>query len=166
MAVLFGEKAVTGIGIRPAAIRDANEVWSVIDAAFACYVDRMEGPPAPLLADYTKLCARGEVRVLRVGRRIVAVLHGDVIGDTLQIETLAVHPDFAGRGFGDVLLEWAIDLAMLDGARAVTLYTNAVMYEAQRFWEAKGFSETGRGRADGFDRIYYRRSLLEEGVPA
>ena len=166
MAVLFGEKAVTGMGIRPASVRDANEVWSVIDAAFAQYAARMEGPPAPLLADYTKLCARGEVRVLRIGRRIVGVLHGDVVGDTLQIETLAIHPDFAGRGFGNVMLEWAIDLALMDGARAVTLYTNVVMHEARQFWAAMGFRETGRRWADGYDRIYFRRSLLEEGVPA
>lgn len=166
MAVLFGEQTVTGMGIRPASVSDATEVWSVIDAAFACYTDRMEGPPAPLLADYTKLCARGEVRVLRVGRRIVAVLHGDVVGDALQIETLAVHPDFAGRGCGNILLEWAVDLALMEGARAVTLYTNVVMHEARRFWTAMGFRETGRAWADGYDRIYFRRSLLEEGVPA
>ena len=166
MTVAFGETAVRGIGIRPASVSDAGAVWAVVDSAFACYAARMEGPPAPLLADYAKLCARGEVRVLRIGRRIVGVLHGDVVGDTLQIETLAVHPDVAGRGFGRALLEWAIDLALLEDARAVTLYTNTVMHEARRFWAAMGFRETGRGRADGYDRIYYRRSLLEEGVPA
>ena len=166
MDIAFGQAKAIGMGIAPATARNASDVYAVVDAAFARYLSRMDGPPAPLLADYTRLCERGDVTALRVGRRIVAVMVSSIIGRTLEIETLAVHPMFEGQGHGTNMLEWAVDRAMEHGANAVTLYTNAVMHEAQDFWAAQGFVETGRRVEDGFDRVYYRRSLLPEGAPA
>ena len=154
------------MGIAPATPRNASDVYAVVDAAFARYQQRMDGPPAPLLADYTRLCERGDVTALRVGRRIVGVLVSGVTGRTLEIETLAVHPAFEGYGHGATMLEWAVDRALGQGCNAVTLYTNVVMHEAQAFWSHQGFVETGRRVEDGFDRVYYRRSLLPEGAPA
>lgn len=164
MTTTFGETMAAGIGIAPVSASRASEVWSVVDAAFARYAPRMDGPPAPLLADYTKLCDRGGVVALRVGRRIAAVLVSDVVGDTLQIETMAVHPAFEGQGHGTTMLEWAIDEVLPHGVTAVTLYTNVVMHEARAFWEANGFSMTGHRVEDGYDRLYFRRSLLPEGA--
>ena len=166
MTTTFGETKAAGMGIALVEPDRASEVWGVVEAAFARYVDRMEGPPAPLLADYTRLCERGGVVALRNGRRIVGVLVSDIVGGTLQIETLAIHPRFEGRGYGTTMLEWAIDDALCRGASAVTLYTNAVMHEAQMFWASAGFMETGRRIEDGYDRVYYRRSLLPEGAEA
>ena len=164
MTTTFGETKAEGIGIAHVDPKGASEVWAVVEAAFARYAPRMEGPPAPLLADYTRLCERGGVVALRSGRRIVGVLVSDIVGKTLQIETMAVHPDFEGLGYGSTMLEWAIDDALANGASAVTLYTNVVMHEARAFWEASGFQLTGHRVEDGYDRLYFRRSLLPEGA--
>ena len=164
--IAFALVGTRGMGIAPATAGNASNVYGVVEAAFRRYAERMDGPPAPLLADYTRLCDRGDVTVLRHGRRIVGALVSSVIGRTLEIETLAVHPAFEGRGHGATLLEWAVDQALEKGANAVTLYTNEVMTEAQAFWLRHGFVETGRRREDGYDRVYYRRSLLPEGAPA
>ena len=164
--IAFALAGTTGMGIAPATARNASDIYGVVEAAFRIYAERMDGPPAPLLADYHRLCERGEVTVLRSGRRVVGALVSSVTGRTLEIETLAVHPAFAGRGHGAMMLEWAIDRAMTEGVNAVTLYTNVVMEEAQAFWLRHGFVETGRRREDGYDRVYYRRSLLPEGAPA
>ena len=166
MDIAFGQAKVDGMGIAPATARNASDVYGIVDAAFARYTARMDGPPAPLLADYTRLCERGDVMALRHGRRIVGILVSSMMGRTLEIETLAVHPLHEGQGHGATLLEWAVDRAMEHGANAITLYTNVVMHEAQAFWLAQGFVESGGRVENGYDRIYYRRSLLPEGAPA
>ena len=152
--------------IGPARRSEAGEVWAVVDAAFARYRDRMEGPPAPVLADYARLADAGRVTVAREGRRIVAVMVHDIAGRAVEIDTVAVHPAHEGRGLARLLLDHAIDDGLAWAAHCVTLYTNAVMDEAQGFWLAHGFRETGRRIEDGFDRVYYRRCLRPEGAPA
>ena len=152
--------------IGPARRSEAGEVWAVVDAAFARYRTRMEGPPAPVLADYARLADAGRVTVAREGRRILAVMVHDIAGRAVEIDTLAVHPAHEGRGLAGLLLDHAIDDGLAWAAHCVTLYTNAVMTEAQGFWLANGFRETGRRVEDGYDRIYYRRCLRPEGAPA
>lgn len=154
-----------GMTIGPARRADAGEVWAVVDSAFARYRERMEGPPAPVLADYARLAEAGRVTVAREGRRVVAVLVHEMTGRAAEIDTLAVHPAHEGRGLGSLLLDHVIDAGLAEGAHAVTLYTNAVMEEAQRFWLARGFRRTGRRVEDGYDRVYYRRCLRREGAP-
>ena len=155
-----------GITIGCAERRDAGEVYAVVEAAFARYDERMEGPPAPLLADYARLAAAGRVSVLRHGRRVVAVMVHDITGGAIEIDTVAVRPECEARGYARLLLDWAIDTGLASGAHAVTLYTNEVMHEAQAFWARQGFRETGRGREDGYARVYFRRCLRPEGAPA
>lgn len=162
-ALLAGSRGMT---IGPARRTDAGEVWAVVDAAFARYRERMEGPPAPVLADYARLAEAGRVTVARQGRRVVAVLVHEVTGRAVEIDTLAVHPSHEGRGLASLLLDHAIDAGLAAEAHAVTLYTNAVMEEAQSFWLARGFRQTGRRVEDGYDRLYYRRCLRPEGAPA
>ena len=144
---------------------EAGEIYAVVEAAFARYADRMDGPPAPLLADYARLASTDRVSVLREGRRVVAVMVHEVVGGAVEIETVAVRPDREGRGYARLLLDWAIDRGLVAGAHAVTLYTNEVMHEAQAFWLRQGFRETGRRTEDGFNRVYYRRCLRPEGAP-
>lgn len=155
-----------GMTIGRAHRHEAGEVYTVVEAAFARYADRMEGPPAPLLADYARLAATDRMSVLRDGRRIVAVMVHDVVGGAVEIDTIAVRPDSEGRGYARLLLDWAIDRGLASGAHAVTLYTNQVMHEAQAFWTRQGFQETGRRVEDGYSRVYYRRCLRPEGAPA
>ena len=155
-----------GMTIGRAHRHEAGEIYAVVEAAFARYEDRMEGPPAPLLADYARLASVGRVSVMRDGRRIVGVMVHDVVGGAIEIDTVAVRPDREGRGYARLMLDWAIDRGLANGAHAVTLYTNEVMHEAQGFWLRHGFRETGRGREDGYSRVYYRRCLRPEGAPA
>ncbi|TIN71245.1 MAG: GNAT family N-acetyltransferase, partial [Mesorhizobium sp.] len=58
--------------------------------------------------------------------------------------SVAVSPDFQGKGFGIALLKHADELTRLWGLPEVRLYTNARMERNIALYLAYGFHETGR----------------------
>jgi len=82
----------------------------------------------------------------------------------LQIENVAVDPIQHGYGFGAQLLQFAEDEAIRMGLGQITLYTNIHMTENLSFYPSLGFRETGRRREDGFDRVYFAKSLDVAGL--
>ena len=83
---------------------------------------------------------------------------------------LAKRTDLTVRGLNN--LAWTVHMAQVpEGygfaeslARrldlpAIRLYTNVKMTENLPFYESLGFLEVERRREDGFDRVYFSRSL-------
>jgi len=81
----------------------------------------------------------------------------------LLLESVAVDPAHQGRGIGRSLIEHAERVAGDQGLGAVDLYTNALMTENLRLYPSLGYEVVDRRREDGFDRVYFRKSLAPGG---
>jgi len=69
-----------------------------------------------------------------------------LIIDEAHICTLAVHPDWRGRGLGELLLVALIERAMQMGAEIVTLEVRLGNHVAQSLYLKYGFQKVGRRR--------------------
>lgn len=63
--------------------------------------------------------------------------------DEAHITTIAVHPDYRGRGLGELELVSLIDIAAQIGAKWVTLEVRVSNYVAQNLYRKYGFREAG-----------------------
>ena len=116
-----------------------------------------------MTADFGSMVASGQVWVLDKHP-----VEGFIVmypkENALQIENVAVDPIQHGYGFGAQLLQFAEDEAIRMGLGQITLYTNIHMTENLSFYPSLGFRETGRRREDGFDRVYFAKSLDAAGL--
>ncbi|MFD3658848.1 GNAT family N-acetyltransferase [Streptomyces sp. NPDC058620] len=149
--------------IRAATAADVPAVRAVTDAAYRHYIARIGVVPAPMEADHAADVAAGQVYVTGdpdVLGVLVLVPHED----HLFLESVAVHPDAAGRGAGRRLLAFADAHARTLGLPAVRLYTNALMWENQELYPRYGYELVER-RVDGpYDRFHYRKRLTGRPV--
>ncbi len=79
--------------------------------------------------------------------------------DHWQLENVAVAVAARGRGVGRSLIAFVKAMARDTGAAAVELYTNARMTENLALYPRLGYLETGRRTEDGFDRVFFRKTL-------
>lgn len=63
--------------------------------------------------------------------------------DEAHVTTLALHPDYRGRGLGELLLASLIDISYDIGAKWVTLEVRISNYTAQNLYRKYGFREAG-----------------------
>lgn len=61
------------------------------------------------------------------------------------VEGVRVHESFRGRGFGEKIFEYAIDLARVKGCRIVQLTSDKQRPGAIRFYKKLGFKATHEG---------------------
>jgi ribosomal protein S18 acetylase RimI-like enzyme len=108
--------------IRQAMREDVARIARLVNAAYAKYLDRMEKPPAPLLADYTGLVAHGEVYVLVSGVELAGLLALEAQDQALFIENVAVDPALQGQGLGRLLMAFAEQYARERGLRGATVH--------------------------------------------
>jgi ribosomal-protein-alanine N-acetyltransferase len=73
-----------------------------------------------------------------------------ILKHTAHVATLAVHPEWRGRGIGEYLLLVAITEGLTEGKRRVTLEVRPSNRAAQALYRKLGFERTGIRRA------YYR----------
>jgi len=80
-----------------------------------------------------------------------------IIVDEAHIATIAIHPDFRGRGYGKQLLGEVLRQSIQRGARLATLEVRASNLAAQKMYHWFGFSTVGR-------RIHYYRDNYEDAI--
>ena len=145
--------------IRKAVAQDLEAVRNCARAAYAHYVERIGREPAPMVADFSAAIERGEVDVIDV----VGELAGYVVfypeSDHLHLENVAVDPVFQGQGLGYRLIEHVESSARQLGFERVELYTNAKMTENLELYPRLGYRQFDRRIEDGFDRVYFSKSL-------
>jgi ribosomal-protein-alanine N-acetyltransferase len=89
------------------------------------------------LCHYLVLCAAaGEGQVLAYGGFWLIL-------DEAHISTIAVHPDWRGRGLGEMLLLALIETALLKGAGELTLEVRVSNLVAQHMYRKLGFQQVG-----------------------
>jgi ribosomal protein S18 acetylase RimI-like enzyme len=146
--------------IRPAVPADTATIVAVVGSAYALYTPRIGRRPAPVNADYPGLIRAAEVWVaVDAADKPVGVLVMRPARGSLFIENVAVDPAHQRHGIGRLLLSFAEQHCRELGLPAVTLYTNARMTENLRYYPSLGYVETGRRQHEGFDRVFYRKSL-------
>lgn len=149
----------SGITIRLATLEDLDQVQRLVNHAFERYIARIGRRPAPMDANYESLIEQGETSVAVLDSELVGVLVLEERSDHLFIDVLGVAPHRQGEGIGAQLLDHAERLALSAGLPELRLCTNQRMTENLIYYPKRGFTERGRGRSDGYDRVFYRKPL-------
>ena len=147
--------------VRKATAADVPSVQSVIAAAYAKYLARMDRPPAPLLSDYAAAVEDGALWV--TGSPVTGVISLSHAGTSLLVENIAVHPAAQGTGLGRRLMEFAEQEAVRLKLGRLTLYTNEVMTENYAIYVHLGYREVARRTEDGYRRIFMEKAVAAPG---
>jgi GNAT superfamily N-acetyltransferase len=148
--------------IRRAQPSDHAAIGAIVEAAYSPYVERIGKPPGPMLDDYAALIEAGVVSLLEdADGTTAAIIVLIPKTDHLLLDNIAVWPDRQGRGCGRTLAAFAESEARRLGYRELRLYTHQLMTENQALYARLGFAETGRGRQDGYERVFMRKWLTE-----
>jgi GNAT superfamily N-acetyltransferase len=146
--------------IRRARPEDRAAVEAVVSAAYAIYLDRIGKPPAPVFDDYA---ARIEAGVVSVFEGVDGVVAAIIVllpeRDCLLLDNIAVRPDRQGQGLGRQMIAFAEAEARRLGRAKLRLYTHQKMTENITLYQHLGFTEIGRGREDGYDRVFMTKAL-------
>ena len=76
-----------------------------------------------------------------------------------EIKRMRVHPDYQGRGIGQIILSELEASARTLGYKTLHLDTSVVQLAAQRLYEKNGYHEVGRDIYGGLEVILYEKSL-------
>ncbi|RFU72508.1 acetyltransferase [Trichoderma arundinaceum] len=168
MAALSQQAINKGLSIRKATADDVPAVQSIVNASYSKYIERMGKPPAPMIADYHELLNTRDIYILESisddsSMRIVGsiILGIDPEEDAVKVNNLVVEPAAQGRGYGRVLMDFAEDVARENQIKSMALFTNVKMHENIGLYLKLGYVETERKSEDGYDRVYFRKRLLD-----
>ena len=148
-----------GPSLRVADAADVPVIERCARAAYGKYVERIGREPAPMVADFATAIGEGRVRVIERDGRVAGYAVVEHRADELHLENVAVFPECAGDGLGRQLVASVEDEAHRLGLARLTLYTNAAMHENLALYPRLGYVEIDRRREDGFDRVYFEKTL-------
>ena len=149
----------TGLHIRLATAGDLDNVKTCARLAYTKYLARMDRDPAPMVADFAHQIALEQVYVATFGSQFSGYVIFYPKSDHLHLENIAVLPEQCGKGIGKSLVAYVEQSARNAGINTVELYTNEVMTENIALYPRLGYVETARRNQDGFNRVYFRKSL-------
>jgi ribosomal protein S18 acetylase RimI-like enzyme len=148
--------------IRPATPADLAAVTACAREAYTKYVERIGREPAPMVADFAGQIADG---ILHVAVGDDGTIDGFIVfyprEDHMHLENVAVANHAQGQGVGRALIAACEAAARDAGFERVELYTNEKMTENLTLYPHLGYVEAGRWREDGFDRVFYRKTLAQ-----
>jgi len=152
------DTAGKSISIRSGLGQDQPELERIATEAYQQYIPMMGKKPAPMLADYAAHLARDTVYVAGDGKTVIGYAILISKADGWWLENIAVDPAHAGKGVGTALIARLED----DLARQTDyyqLYTNRLMLRNIDWYLRLGFIETGRRLEDGYERVFFRKTL-------
>lgn len=76
-----------------------------------------------------------------------------------EIKRMRVHPDYQGRGFGQIMLDELEYRARAMGYKTLHLDTSVLQIPAQKLYEKNGFREVGRDFYSQLEVILYEKQL-------
>jgi ribosomal protein S18 acetylase RimI-like enzyme len=105
----------------------------------------------------------GSVGILHVSTDDAGAVDGFIVfyprGDHVHLENVAVSIGAQGKGVGKTLIDYCETSAWKAGHDRIELYTNEKMTENLTLYPHLGYVEIGRRREDGFDRVFFRKTL-------
>ena len=147
--------------IRAATSADLPAVQQIVEDAYRHYIPRIGKPPGPMLDDYAARISEDVVWVIEEGSGVAGIIVLKPQPEYLLLDNIAISPARQGSGLGRRLLAFAEAEARHRSYREIRLYTHRTMTENQRLYAAIGYEETGRGTADGYERVFMRKRLTE-----
>ena len=152
--------------IRLANGEDVAAVGRLVRDAYGHYVARLGKEPGPMLDDYARRVADGQVWVLEEEGALAGVLVlEDAAGGALLLDNLAIAPAAQGKGHGRRLVAHAEAEARRRGHSQIVFYTHVLMVENVAIYRRLGFEETHRVTEKGYDRVYMAKDLTERQPP-
>lgn len=92
--------------------------------------------------------SRGRIFVIRTDYQIVGMVNllftisTAMGGFVILMEDVIIHPDHRGQGFGTKLMEYVIEFAEKKDFKRITLLTDQISAESQRFFQKMGFQHS------------------------
>lgn len=77
-----------------------------------------------------------------------------------EVKRMRVHPDYQGRGYGQLILDALEARARALGCRTLHLDTSILQIAAQKLYEKNGYREVGRGTIRQLEVILYEKQLV------
>ncbi len=77
-----------------------------------------------------------------------------------EIKRMRVHPDYQGRGIGQIILDALEARARILGYKTLHLDTSVVQLAAQKLYAKNGYREVGRDIYGGLEVILYEKALV------
>ncbi|HSI81566.1 MAG TPA: GNAT family N-acetyltransferase [Solirubrobacterales bacterium] len=148
-----------GVRLRPAAAADVERLTELVRAAYGHYVERLGGPPRPLVDDYAEVVATRDVTVAERGGEIAGLIVLVVEDEGFTVDNVAVDPGHQGRGVGRALLEHAEQAAREAGFDSIRLYTHERMTENLSLYARLGYAEYDRRRLGDARLVYLRKRV-------
>ncbi len=129
--------------VEPATIEDLPDLVELVMDLFQMEEDfvpdrnRQEHGLRLILEDPS----RGRIMVLRTDHRIIGManllftISTASGGFVVQMEDVIVHPEHRGHGYGSQLMTYIIDFARKKNFKRITLLTDRISAESQRFFQ-------------------------------
>lgn len=147
------------IAIRAADETDVAAAHDIVQAAYRFYIARMGKPPGPMLDDYARRQRDAQLYLASLGAEPVGVAVLVRADDHVELNNIAVHPRWQGRGIGRALIAFAEETAREQGVSELRLYTHVTMTENIARYGRIGFIETHRETQDGYERVFMRKLI-------
>src|SRR5712691_5025655 len=141
---------MSDVAIEPAIAEDLDELSSLLGELFSEESDFRPNKEKQLhgLRLIFEQPNRGRVFVLRCNRAIVGMINLLFTistaegGFVLLLEDLIIHKEYRGKGYGSMLLDYAIEFAKQKNFRRITLLTDRPELRSQNFFRKHGFYES------------------------
>ncbi|MDZ5602005.1 GNAT family N-acetyltransferase [Pseudomonas sp. RP23018S] len=146
--------------IRPARPTDEPEIRTCAEQAYARYVPLIGRKPAPMFADYAAQIAAAQVSVALRDHVFLGFIVFYAVDRHMLLENVAVMPACAGQGVGKALIDHCEQAARQQRLTDVQLYTHQRMTDNLAIYTRLGYVEVGRRTEDGFQRVYFEKTLL------
>lgn len=148
------------MAIRAATACDLPAIRECAQEAYSKYVARIGKSPAPMIADFEQQIRN---KVLFVAADASERIQGFIVfyrrNDHMHLENVAVCSQHQGKGIGRTLIEYCETKTRDAQLTAVELYTNEKMAENLTLYPRLGYREIGRRSEDGFDRVFFAKTL-------
>ncbi len=152
---------MTSPRLRPATPSDLPSVEALVQAAYQPWVSVIGARPGPLMDDYARAIAAGQVTVLDGQGGIEAILVLIPLPDAMLLDNVAVAPEAQGKGHGAQLMRLAETRARQSGFDRLRLYTHEKMAANIALYQRAGYVITHRVTERGLNRIYMEKPLSQ-----
>lgn len=146
--------------MRRARGEDAGPRRRLHQRAYAKYVERIDGKPEPMAADWSRVVGDESVWLLEISGRLTGAVVLRNQPDHLLIWSVAVDPASQGYGFGRQLLDFAEQEAHRLGHHAIRLYTNELFTENIRLYQAIGYVITRSESIGERTLVHMQKSIV------
>jgi len=145
-------------------LSEADVVREIIIEAYAPLKKKLSRLPGALQEGLDKISRHiqmGNIYVAIVGDLVVGTMRVSLRGQVGVIARLAVRNSFRGRRIGTVLMDYAENTLKHKSATCIEIEVYGAVEDQIKFYQKRGYAETGRTVREGEEIILMRKSLCD-----